>query len=108
MDGIIEIIKYAWIPLLGIIWNANEKKNESMQAEIEKIKSKISHQMTKEDVNEVVNTATKLLTAEIRIDLQKIDMGVHAIKNQKSGEDGTLKLVLDQLKIMNDKTHEKQ
>jgi hypothetical protein len=108
MENLDLIFQYAWVPLIGLIYKANEKTNDNLKedtdnlkVELEKVKTKISHQMTKEDVNEVVNGAIKLLSAEIKFDSQKILFEVHQLKNQKTGKDAVTHEILDQLKILN-------
>ena len=86
----LETLKYLWIPLLGFAYKTYTVAQEKQDAEITKLKDKVSQQMTKQDVVEVVNNAVEKLTLKIDKDLLKIDNGVHQIKNQFSGKDTVL------------------
>lgn len=95
----LELCKYAWLPLLGFAYKEYKNSQDKQDKRLEKLEIKVAHQMTKEDVVEVVTNATNLLSAQIKLDLQKIDNGVHQIKNQNSGKDAT---IIELNHIMND------
>jgi hypothetical protein len=86
----LETLKYLWIPLLGFAYKTYTLAQEKQDLEISKLKEKVSQQMTKQDVVEVVNNAVEKLSLKIDKDLLKIDNGVHKITSQFYGKESTL------------------
>jgi hypothetical protein len=99
LDYFLASIKYGWIPLLGIAYKEYKASQEKQNEKIEKLESKVSHQMTKSDVIEVVTNATTILSLEIKAELQKISLEVHQVKNQGVGKDATL---IELMQIVNE------
>jgi len=86
----IEWAKFFWIPALAFAYKNYISAQEKQDIEISRLKEKVSQQMTKQDVVEVVNNAVEKLTLKIDKDLLKIDNGVHQIKNQFASKDSVL------------------
>jgi hypothetical protein len=97
----IDLFKYLWIPFLGLAYKIYKEAQDKQDREIDSLKSKISHQMTKNDVTEVVGNATALLSAQMKLELEKINNGVHQLKNQNSGKDAVLLQVLEAMQGFN-------
>lgn len=116
MESLIALLKYAWLPLLGVLYKNHKEEVKDLKAydlkqdsEFEKIRSKISHQMTKEDVNEVVFNATRNLSLEIKVDLEKINSSIqHQTRNNKTAKDSVMLETLETLKKMNDYLEKKE
>ena len=104
----LETLKFLWIPLLGFAYKTYAAAQEKQDLEISKLKEKISQQMTKQDVVEVVNNAVEKLTLKIDKDLLKIDNGVHRITNQFLGKDSTLTDLLSVISKLERHLNEKQ
>lgn len=107
----LETLKFLWIPLLAFAYNiyseSQKKQDDEIEAiekricdrnnilqekqdkKIEELEKRVSHQMTKQDVIEVVNNAITLLSTQIKLDLQKIDAGLHQIKTQVINKDSS-------------------
>jgi len=112
IETFLEAIKYIWVPLFifayGVYSTAQQKQDEEIKdleekflqhidlsqykqdKKIEDLEKKVSHQMTKQDVVEVVNNAVEKLSLKMDKDLLKIDNGVHQIKNQFAGKESAM------------------
>jgi hypothetical protein len=97
----VDLFKYLWIPFLGLAYKIYKEAQDKQDREIDLLKSKISHQMTKDDVIEVVNNATNLLSMQMKLELEKINNGVHQLKNQNSGKDAVLLQLLEAIQAFN-------
>lgn len=86
----LELIKYSWLPILGIAYKEYKASQEKQDSRIERLENKISHQMTKDDVIEVVDNAIKLLSANMETKFEKLNNGIHQIKNQHASKDAIL------------------
>lgn len=98
MNELIELIKYAWVPVMIFIHKENKEKHNEHRDQIKDLSKKVSSQMTKTDVIEVVDNAVKLLTVEIKADLRNLS---HNIKTIESKEDAVLLELLTQMKKLN-------
>jgi hypothetical protein len=103
IDLFLDSVKYLWIPMLVGAYRVYKSEQDKQDYKIEKLETKVSYQMTKEDVMEVVSNATKLLSAEIKLDLQKIDNGVHQIKNQNCSKDAVSMQLIEVIERLSNK-----
>ena len=102
------IILFGIIPLVKIILKGYadkvkiiEKNQEQIEEKIIKLEKHSSHQMTKEDVKEIVNHAVEKLSLTFELNLSRIENDVHSVKSSQAGKDAINIEILEQLRKLN-------
>jgi len=107
-ENFIDLFKYLWIPSLAFAYKIYKEAQDKQDKEIEHLKSKISHQMTKDDVTDVVDNAVEKLTLKIEAKLIGIENKIHAMRNQDHGKDSVTLLLIESIDRLNKKLDEKK
>lgn len=76
-------------------------KIQDQQKKIEKLEHKISYQVNKEDVKELIEDFSAKLKLIMELSLAEMKNDIHTLKNSNTGRDAVLIEVLNELKKLN-------